>query len=407
MDMVCVSREPHDWETEGVTIIEENGILKWNGTTLWADNGIGVAVMMALAELEERPTLELLFTMGEEVGLIGAHNLELPITAPYGLNLDWSHSESIGIWCGGTLLMEGTSEMQRAKSKEQNDGWNYRFIELSVYRIILKGMRWGHSGVDIDENRWNALIELAQLLAEREDIHGISEIHGGDADNAIPRSAHTKVLFEWDREELGNWIQEKTIEIQEKTQNTKVEITIEETEHSGDFYEKHIFHSISEVGSGVEIAWDDGTALSSWNLGKMKLVDGFLEWCYFVRTNIPWGIDPMKQKILNEFNSVNLVNWINLVNFELSHESPVWLANADSPFVRKIQESMESANDKKVPTMVTHATVEVGTLAEKYPDTEWISIGATCHDMHTTREHIYLADLEEFCQRMERIIQSI
>lgn len=70
MDMVCVSREPHNWETEGVTVIEENGILKGNGTTLGADNGIGVAVMMALAELEDRPNLELLFTMGEEVGLI-------------------------------------------------------------------------------------------------------------------------------------------------------------------------------------------------------------------------------------------------------------------------------------------------------------------------------------------------
>ena len=70
MDMVCVSREPHDWETEGVTVIEENGILKGNGTTLGADNGIGIAVMMAIAELEERPDLELLFTMGEEVGLI-------------------------------------------------------------------------------------------------------------------------------------------------------------------------------------------------------------------------------------------------------------------------------------------------------------------------------------------------
>ena len=62
--------------------------------------------MMALAELENRPTLELIFTMGEEIGLIGAHNIELPLVAPYALNLDWCHSETIGIGCGGTLLME-------------------------------------------------------------------------------------------------------------------------------------------------------------------------------------------------------------------------------------------------------------------------------------------------------------
>ena len=62
--------------------------------------------MMALAELEKRPTLELLFTMGEEVGLIGAHNIEIPLNASYALNLDWCHSETIGIGCGGTLLIE-------------------------------------------------------------------------------------------------------------------------------------------------------------------------------------------------------------------------------------------------------------------------------------------------------------
>jgi dipeptidase D len=394
---------------EGVTVIEEDGILRGDGTTLWADNGIGVAVMMALAELEERPDLELLFTMGEEVGLIGAHNLELPITAPFGINLDWCHSESIGIWCGGTLLMESAFQIQNTKYKRQND-------ETKTYQLSIKGMRWGHSGVDIDENRWNALIELAQLLTEREDIHSISEIHGGDADNAIPRSAHAKVLFGWDQKELHNWIQEKTLTIQEKTGNTKVEILIEETEHSGDFYEKHIFHSISKLGSGVEIAWDDGTAHSSWNLGKMKIADDTLSWCYFLRTNIPGGIEPMKQKILSEFNSVNLVSWVNLVNFELSSESPVWLADADSPFVEKILETINNPpfwtlpfefwTRRLVSAVTTHATVEVGTLAKKYPDTEWISIGATCHDMHTTREHIHLADLEEFCERMERIIWS-
>ncbi len=71
--------------------------------------------MMAAAELKNRPTLELLFTMGEEIGLIGAHHIDLPITAPYALNLDWCHSETIGIGCGGTLLMEGLYQMKNEK----------------------------------------------------------------------------------------------------------------------------------------------------------------------------------------------------------------------------------------------------------------------------------------------------
>ena len=113
-------------------------------------------------------------------------------------------------------------------------------------------MRGGHSGVDIDENRGNALVELAKILTEREDIEGIGELLGGDADNAIPRSAHAKILFRGDRDELHNWAREKTLEIQTRTDNTKVEITIEETDHDGDFHEKHILHAFVSLDSGVE-----------------------------------------------------------------------------------------------------------------------------------------------------------
>lgn len=113
-------------------------------------------------------------------------------------------------------------------------------------------MRGGHSGVEIVENRGNALIELAKILTEREDIEGIGELLGGDADNAIPRSAHAKILFTGVKEELDTWVQEKTLEIQTKTDNTKVEITIEETEHDGEFHEKHILHTFVSLDSGVE-----------------------------------------------------------------------------------------------------------------------------------------------------------
>lgn len=392
MDMVCVSREPHDWSIEGITVIEENGILKGRWTTLGADNGIGVAVMMAIAEIGNRPTLELLFTMGEEVGLIGAHNIKLPLIASYGINLDWCHSETIGIGCGGTLLIEWNYTIMTNEEWIMNNG--------EIYNINISGMLWGHSGADILENRWNALVELSQIISENQNIKAIGEIRWGDADNAIPRSASAKILVSWERE-LHNWIQIKTLEIREKTGNNRVEITLEKTEYEGDFYQKDILSTFVVLWSGIQICWKDKkTPLSSWNLGKMKLTEGVLTWCYFLRTNIPWGITPMKQKILSTFNEWKRLNW------ELNHESPVWLSDADSPFVRKIWESIESVHGKKIPAMTTHATVEVGTLAEKYPNTEWVSIGATCHDMHTTNEHIYLADLEEFCERLERVIQS-
>ncbi len=104
--MVCVSDGRYNFETQGITVIEKEGKIHANKTSLGADNGIGIATMMALTDTANRPTLELLFTMGEEVGLVGAQHIELPLHAPYAINIDWSDSNTIGIGCGGTLLMQ-------------------------------------------------------------------------------------------------------------------------------------------------------------------------------------------------------------------------------------------------------------------------------------------------------------
>ena len=391
MDMVCVSENPHDWSLEWVTIIEENGVLRGNATTLGADNGIGVAAMMAAAELEKRPTLELLFTMGEEIGLIGAHHIDIPLTAPYALNLDWCHSETIGIGCGGTLLMEWSYEMGKIEEP----------INSETYELHVTGMRGGHSGVDILDTRWNALVELSKIITERTEIISVSEIHGGDADNAIPRSAKAIIQIQGDEKALMGWMTEKAQSLQTITKTDTLSISLKKIENRKNIYDKNILQKFSFIESGVQIWSDDWhTPLSSWNLGKMKLIDWTLTWCYFLRTNIVGGIEPMREKIVSAFNSVS---W---VNFELSHEWPVWLADAHSPFVQWILTSIKSYNGKSIPAITMHATMEAGTLAEKFPETQWVSIGASCHDMHTTREHIYLADLEEFCGRFEKIIQS-
>lgn len=397
MDMVCVSEDPHDWAIEWVTLIEKDGVLTGKKTTLGADNGIGVAAMMALAELKNRPTLELFFTMGEEIGLIGAHHIDLPLTAPYALNLDWCHSETIGIGCGGTLLMEGSHQVKKTQP-----------INWDIYELKITDMRGGHSGVDIKDARGNALVELAKIITEKDEIVGIAEVHGGDADNAIPRSARAIIQVNGNGVELENWVKEKTTYLREKTKTETLNILLEKVEHLWDFYEKSIFAEFTTLGSGVQIWSDDtNTPLSSWNLGKMKLVEGSLTWCYFLRTNIVGGIEPMKNKILDTFNRLDQLNGWNILNWSLSHEWPVWLADANSPFVRWILESIKSYNGKSIPAITMHATMEAGTLAEKFPNTEWVSIGASCHDMHTIREHIYLTDLEEFCGRLEKIITHL
>ena len=170
-------------------------------------------------------------------------------------------------------------------------------------------------------------------------------------------------------------------------------------------YQKDILEALCKVGSGVQKSLPDNTPLSSWNLGKIRLKEGKMKWLYFLRTNTPGGIAPMKRKITEKLSNFPQTK-AHPVSFELDHETPVWYADSDNDFIQNIANIVSGKKGTKIPTVATHATVEVGILADKYPGTQWISMGATCHNMHTSREHIYLADLEEFCERLERVIQS-
>lgn len=394
MDMVCVAQDSHDWSEEGVKVVEKDGVLWGDKTTLWADNGIGVAAMMAIAEMEKRPSLELLFTMGEEIGLVGAHELDLSISANYGLNLDWCNSKSIGIGCGGTLLITSRYEPKKTTRKGK------------TIKIRVSGLMGGHSGIEIHEPRGNAIIELIKIINERDDIVGITDIKWGDADNAIPRSARAIVLYTGDEDELDTWLEKREKTLQKKYNNEDINLSAKIVDEDYEaHYQKDILIPLYKVGSGVQVYDKNKSPLSSWNLGKLRLKEGKMKWAYFLRTNTPGGIAPMKRKITDTFAKFPQSK-LHAISYEFDHETPVWFAEQENDFIRQIADTIAGKKWPKIPTVVTHATVEVGILADTYPGTQWVSIGATCHNMHTTREHIYLRDLEEFCERLERIIES-
>lgn len=148
-------------------------------------------------------------------------------------------------------------------------------------------MRGGHSGVDILDTRGNALIELIKIITERDDILGICEVCGGDADNAIPRSAYALIMGEKNNSNLQSWLDERTHQLRDTTDTPTLSIMLGEIDADVDLYDKHILEKFSLLGSGVQIWSDDRqTPLSSWNLGKMQLSQGNLTWCHFIRTNI-------------------------------------------------------------------------------------------------------------------------
>lgn len=138
--------------------------------------------------------------------------------------------------------------------------------------------------------------------------------------------------------------------------------------------------------------------LSSWNLGKIQLKKGVLKWCYFLRTNEKNGLNRMRRKITKGLEKYE-------INWEIGNEIAAWANNPESEFVQSILTSVREQSKKyDLPAVVMHATMEAGILAEKYPDTEWVSMGATVYNMHSIHEHIYKKDLEEFCHRLERVV---
>lgn len=119
---------------------------------------------------------------------------------------------------------------------------------------------------------------------------------------------------------------------------------------------------------------------------------------YFLRSNLVDGIEPMK---------TNLITGRPETEWTMSQDTPVWLSDTTSPFVTTIQEVFRDTDDEPLPAITIHATVEAGMLAQKYPQTQWVSIGATIHNMHTTEEYIETKDFEKFIKRMEALIATL
>lgn len=388
LDMVCVSKWYHDFINQGIAIIEENGKLTAKNTSLGADNGIGVSTMMALAELTDRPTLELLFTVEEEIGCVGAAGISLSLNSKEAINLDWSDSSTIGVGCGGTLLLTGSRELSVFPTE----------IAEWCFILSLHGMQGWHSWEDIRHYRGNAIIELLTLIKNNSWITHINDIIGWEADNAIPHRCVVTISYNGHpnllKNELGHiqkllrikYKQESiTIEVQEKNTITKL------------YKKEDILRALEEIverWTGVQKWWEKNTPLSSWNLWKISLKNSELNTTYFLRSNITWGIEEMEKEILWDVNTL----------WQATHRSPPWTQDVSCELVKKINTVFVNTEMWPLPTKIAHATVECGLLAQKYPEITWISVWATVHNMHTIKEYIEVKDFAEFVEKLERYI---
>lgn len=401
LDMVCEKEtgSEHDFETEGLELMIEDGYVRAKDTTLGGDDGIAIA--MALAILEDttlvHPPLELVFTTEEEVGMEGALGLDASdLTAQYLLNLDSEEEGVLTVSCAGGTTMELKASYQRET------------VTGIPYRLQISGLLGGHSGVEIQKGRANSNKRMAQLLAgfaRKLNYHLIS-IDGGKKHNAIPRETVAYMVFESEQEasEAVSIVNEYSALYQEAYEDSDPDIQME-LQPCGMEYKVKNGHLLAFLPSDAEkliqllMLMPDGVQAMSQtisNLPETSLNLGVLE-------TIPDENRVYIEVSIRSSNSAGLkllkeqVSFIaELCGFQCRLQSayPGWSYRKDSRLQRVMADVYQELFQKEVTIEAIHAGLECGILASKMPGLDIVSTGPDILDIHTPQERMSIASVQ-------------
>ena len=398
MDMVCVKdkNSNHDFDKDPIEVIERDGWLFANGTTLGADDGVALAIGMALAEDETKPhpELELVFTADEEIGLVGAMHLEDNfIKSKRLINIDSEKEGVFVIGCAGGEDMDLSFPIKRQPR---------RFSE--AYRIVIFGLKGGHSGVEINHNRANAIKLLNEILDRSFSSVELVEFSGGKARNAIPDFAEA-VVFTDAVDELKSIA--KGVEIYAKalfSDEENLSIEVEKTDTSLDVVSRDDFRKIvdliNKLPHGVYEMYDEETPKTSNNLAMVELnADSFK-----VSSN---------QRSLTEKRLDKICSIIEEVGKEFTCDIkrhsryPSWTPKENSRLLESARRVFVDMFGREPIIKVIHAGLECGIFVSKLPkDVEMISIGPTMENIHSPKERLnidsFIRTYEFVCELVKR-----
>ncbi|EEB36512.1 Xaa-His dipeptidase [Anaerococcus hydrogenalis DSM 7454] len=392
MDMVASKTEDskHDFLKDPIIPVIDGEYLTAKDTTLGADNGIAVAMGLALLEDKnyEGPQLELLVTTEEETSMAGAINLaDDVLEGDYLLNLD-SEEEGIltvGSAGGLTFFVEEKIELE-----EEKEG----------YEIKVSGLLGGHSGMDINDNRGNAIKVVSFILGSLKSDLSLGEFNSGSLDNVIPSSASFKI-YGSNIDELEK-AKEKALD---EFKNLKGDLKIEINEASGKSYSKDlsdkIINMIEKTPSGINTMMDDNTTVeSSDNLAFVKEEDGLIKSEISLRSSDNDVLDKLKNKVKTILENLG-------INFKIDSLYPGWEYKEDSklrPLAQKLYKKLEG---KEFETIVIHAGLECGALYEKYPNLDIISIGPNIKGAHSPKENVEIESVQRVYEYVKELLKEI
>lgn len=407
MDMVCESDDKSfDFENRPIETIVDGEWVRANGTTLGADNGIGVAAALAIMTddtLVHGP-LEVLVTMDEETGMTGAKNLKKgELKGTILINLDSEDDAEVFVGCAGGIDTVATFNYKRSFAPG----------DFHYFKMDVRDGLGGHSGGDIHLGRANANKLIARFLfnlMQKHDEVSLSEIDGGNLRNAIPRAAHAVFGVHTSRkEDIRIAFNKYVADIEGEYKGLEVTLKLDlESVDKPEFTidsdtSRRLIMALYSAPHGVQ-SWSrdmEGLVETSTNLASVKMAAGDK---IVVTTSQRSCVDSRKFDISNQVEALFL-----LAGAEVEHGDgyPAWTPNLDSPIMKMASDAYEELYGVKPAIKGIHAGLECALFQQNYPELDMVSFGPTLKDVHSPSERMHIPAVERFYQQLRRTLEKV
>ena len=403
IDMVCQKAEgvEIDFFEQGIEPYVDGDFVKARGTTLGADNGIAVAMMLAILEDESlcHPAVEAVFTTDEEIGMVGARQLDMSkLKGRRMVNLDAEEADIITVSCAGGSDLTVNLPLDRI---EKNG---------TMFKLSLKGLKGGHSGIEINGNRINADILSGRILnhLKKECDFDIISVDGGDKSNAIPNNCEV-VLCVNDAEDFtekaSKYIELVKNEICDKEPDFCPQITVGEGGAYSVFSDKarkQTTNTLACVPDGVMSmsAGVEGLVETSLNLGILKTESEELKLHISLRSN-KWSAMMALEERVKAFFEMQGLEAVTFGHY------PPWEFKSESP-LRSLYVDIYKAETGEEPQIAAiHAGLECGVFASAIEDFDCIAIGPYLYDVHTTKEKVCISDTARVYKMLLKLLENL
>jgi dipeptidase D len=381
-----------DFDTEGIEMYVDGDWVRAKGTTLGADNGIGVATIMSLLSSNDipHPAIESLFTIDEETGLTGALALKGGLlSGRIMLNLDTEADDELTIGCAGGIDVTATGSYKQVTPTGN-----------AAFTISVKGLTGGHSGGKIHLGRGNAnkLMNRILLALEKECGINIASINGGSLRNAIPReSVAVLVTNENNTTKVTGAVQSlaAVLQAEYKTTDPKLTITIENAELPKQVMDTELLQKLLRIiyacPNGIYRMSPDinGLVQSSNNLSRVIVADG----SYSIQCLTRSSVDSEKTDLATAISSTfELMD----AKMDFTNDYPGWEPKPDAPIVKLMSNLYKELFHEAAKVNAVHAGLECGILGTNYPDMQMISFGPTINGPHSPDECVQISSVQKF-----------